>query len=77
MLSTFTIQGIIGLDLVDFQDGMYICQVCNHKAATKQKIQNHIEAKHSESPGYYCQICDKHCTTKNALFIHNSRYHRT
>ena len=59
------------------EDVGFTCKVCDYKTATKQRILYHVEAKHSESPGYYCEICEKHCPTKNAFNIHNTRYHRS
>ena len=62
--------------IAELESGLYNCTICDYQAKTKQRMENHIEAKHSDSPGYICDICQRFCPTKNALFIHKTRHHR-
>ena len=56
-------------------DGTWKCKLCGKTAIKKQHMQNHIET-HLEGLSFPCDLCGKTLRSRNALFIHNTRYHK-
>ena len=67
---------LLGSEYIELGDGTFSCLLCAYPAPTRQRILFHMEAKHSNGPGYQCDLCDKHCPTLNALRSHKSRHHK-
>ena len=55
--------------------GMWKCKLCGKTANTRQHLKNHIET-HLDGLSFPCELCGKTFRSRNALFIHNTRYHK-
>jgi len=63
--------------MVRNSDGTYQCTLCDYSTKYNTTCQNHIEAKHLATSGFYCQYCNKFCPTRNSLKAHVTRYHNS
>ena len=52
----------------------YKCQICEHKAATKCALYEHIQIKH-KGKKYQCQSCEKIYTRRDSLLKHTQSKH--
>lgn len=56
--------------------GIYSCKACNRSGPYKKVIEQHIEAKHIQTPGFKCPMCGKISKTRYALSMHLYRQHK-
>ena len=69
------VENAVNQHLEKDEAGMWKCKLCGKTANTRQHLRNHIET-HLEGLSFPCDICGKTFRSRNALFIHNTRYHK-
>jgi hypothetical protein len=56
--------------------GAFGCSECAHTSRNKRAMFEHVESKHTKSPGYPCSLCPgRVCPSLNALRSHSVRHH--
>ena len=57
-------------------EGIFACSVCSHTSRNRRAMYEHVEAKHTKSPGYPCTLCPGRVRPSlNALRSHTVRHH--
>merc|ERR1719318_1661581 len=60
--------------IIEKNDGLWICKVCDKTATTKQRINLHAEI-HIDGVTHVCHICSKTVSTRHNLQVHISNNH--
>ena len=62
--------------ITSLPEGIFACSVCSHTSRNKRAMYEHVESKHTKSPGYPCSLCPgRVCPSLNALRSHSVRHH--
>jgi len=62
--------------ITSLPEGIFACSVCTHTSRNKRAMYEHVESKHTKSPGYPCTLCPgRVCPSLNALRSHSVRHH--
>jgi KRAB domain-containing zinc finger protein len=54
---------------------IFLCNDCGKSFVTKQKMQNHVRAKHTMERPYVCDTCGTGFVRSDKLLIHKRRVH--
>ena len=61
-------------DLMKYQNGVWLCNVCGKTDRNKYNIKYHTEI-HTDTSAHYCSYCGKSYRTKNSLRVHKYKAH--